>query len=549
MGRLAALVLATIGIGMGWAVAAEPAGSEPASAGLSLWVETPGTMILADRPAGAAKEIVLAGVRNEYVSAQLGLRSGQEAEKPFTFEWTALAGPGGKEIPKGKVELFRAADIVVDHGSNESKSKNALRVRPKGSFPDALVPLILADGTNVANSIKPEKDKTIAFWVDVFIPAGTPAGQYSGGITLNGGEKPLTIPVKLKVADAEIPAESTIPSMYNLRDWPHVRANIDNYVAVVMAHRFQPTNYHYYDMQQDFLDHYNPNGKGYVSVLISDTAKPSEARAKQVADYLKKTEAHLKQRGLWDRTFLQLKDEPDPGELPGITEFVKQALADSPDWKGKVAETLSSKEGTELDQYVTHHVRPLALYDSWSWRKMDGREEWDKRRQAGQQLWFYFSNSQGTPYPTLDVNTPSVAFESRVAAWGFWYEKAVGHLYWDLMFVPGWKLHPRFPPGDGQLIYPGDFTMEGAPAWVLVKDIKQPVVSRRLKIFRQGLQEWEMLRLAEKKVGREKVQAIVTPIYTALGNSQKPNENTWSTDEADWDKARAAVISLLEERP
>ena len=58
-----------------------------------------------------------------------------------------------------------------------------------------------------------------------------------------------------------------------------------------------------------------------------------------------------------------------------------------------------------------------------------------------------------------------------------------------------------------------------------------------------------MLRLAEKKVGREKVQAIVTPIYTALGNSQKPNENTWSTDEADWDKARAAVISLLEERP
>jgi hypothetical protein len=159
------------------------------------------------------------------------------------------------------------------------------------------------------------------------------------------------------------------------------------------------------------------------------------------------------------------------------------------------------------------------------------------------------SNNQGTPYPTFDIDTPTVAFEPRVMAWAWWYEKAEGHLYWDLMFMPAWKLNPKFPPGDGQLMYPGDFTLPGAPDWVLVKEIKQPVVSRRMKIFRQGLQEWELLKLAEKKLGYDKVAPIVAEAYTCMGTKDaslpKP---VWSYDEAAWDKARAAVIALLEEK-
>ena len=43
-----------------------------------------------------------------------------------------------------------------------------------------------------------------------------------------------------------------------------------------------------------------------------------------------------------------------------------------------------------------------------------------------------------------------------------------------------------------------------------MKDSKGPIVSRRMKVFRQGLQEWETLRTAEQKLGREIVQAIVS---------------------------------------
>jgi hypothetical protein len=319
-----------------------------------------------------------------------------------------------------------------------------------------------------------------------------------------------------------------------------------------MAHRLQPTNYHYIDMRPETMDRYNPNGRGFVSVMYADTTKPSPERERQVVDNLKKIAAHLKEKKLFERSFLQLKDEPDVNDIPGMIEFAKVILREVPEWKGKLADTLSREEGTELDELVTHHVRPLALYGSWSWRKMGRREEWDKRRAAGQQLWFYVSNNQGTPWPTFDVNTPNLAFEPRVMAWAWWFEKTYGHLYWDLMFNPAWKLNPRFPPGDGQLIYPGDFSLPGAPSWVLIKDIKGPVISRRMKVFRQGLQEWELLKMAEKKVGYEKVQPIVAPIYTCMGKAGSgrqgydPANPMWSYDEASWDKARAAVIHLLE---
>jgi hypothetical protein len=536
---------------MAWAAEAI-GGPAPAAA---LWVETYGTMIMPDRAEGKTKEIVLTGARNEYVSAQLALRTGQDVEKPFTFEWTALAGADGKSIAKDKVELFRAADIEVNHPSGENKAKDPPRARPLGLFPDALVPLYLADGTNVANSIKPEKDKTLSFWVDIFIPAGTPPGPYAGSITLQTDGGALTVPVKVNVADVEIPADASIPSMYNLRTWPHVTANLDNYVAEIMAHRLQPSNYRYVETAPQIMDRYNPNGKGFVSVMLGDTTKPTPEREKQVVATLKTITAHLKEKKLFEHSYIQLKDEPDVAEIPGMIEFAKMILRELPEWKGKLADTLSRKEGTELDELVTCHVRPLRCYGAWSWGKWQGREDWDKRRAAGQQLWFYVSNNQGTPWPTFDVDTPNVAFEPRVMAWAWWFEKAEGHLYWDLMFNPAWKLNPRFPPGDGQLLYPGDFTMPGAPSWVLVKDIKGPVISRRMKVFRQGIQEWEMLRMAEKKAGYDKVKAIVAPIYTCMGkngpaeNVYDPAHPMWSYEEASWDKARAEVIQLLEGRP
>jgi len=536
--RIVTLTLACAAIG----AVAQPA----------LWMETAGTMILSNRAPGTVKEIVLTGVRNECVSAQLALRSEDDAAQPCQFEWTALKNSDGKEIARGHIELFREADIEVTHGSVDNKCKDPLRARTLGMFPDALVPLYAHDGANVANSIKPEKGRTIPFWVDIAVPAGTPAGLYTGSITLKTGENPLAIPVKLTVANVEIPADTTIPSLYSLRTHKHIVQNLDTYVRDLMAHRIQPVNVHYRELSPDLTDRYNPGGKGFVALVYGGSADVSQ----KTADNLKTVTAHLKEKGLFDRTFLLLKDEPKAEDMARALEVAKFVLQTCPEWKGKMSETLSSDEGGELFQLLDHHVYPLARYGaalggpgSSSGKNKYGRAEWDKICAHGdKKLWFYMSNNQGTPFPTLDINTPEVAFEPRIVMWMWWFEKSYGHLYWDILYKEGWKLAPKFPPGDGQLAYEGDLSVPEAPAWAQVKDIKAPVISRRLKLMRNGIGEWEMLRMAEKKFGYEKVSPIVAKVYDHMGGKYEIGKPMWSYKESDWDSARAELIKLLENK-
>jgi len=60
-----------------------------------------------------------------------------------------------------------------------------------------------------------------------------------------------------------------------------------------------------------------------------------------------------------------------------------------------------------------------------------------------------------------------------------------------------------------------------------------------------------LLKLAEKKAGRAKVQEIVGRVYTCLGkrtwapDAYDPNKPMWSYEEDEWDKARQEVLDLL----
>ncbi|MBE7464664.1 MAG: DUF4091 domain-containing protein [Planctomycetes bacterium] len=527
---------------------------------VSFWPESSGEMILPDRVKGSEERIVRSGVRGEFVTAQLALRVDAIPQADLSLEWTALKGPGGTELAKEHLAFYRAAEIVVDHGTQVDEAKDPHRVRKLGAFPDALVPLKLADGTNVANAVRPEPQKTIAFWLDLYIPADTKPGAYSGRVELREGDKALVaVPIVLTVLDAAIPADSTIPSLYNLRAHPHVKANIDAYAREMQRHRIQATSYHYLalagraDFGLEFLDRFNPDGKGWVSVYVPDAVKPTPDREKELADQLKRIAAHLKEKKLFEKSFVYLKDEPDESAIQGALETAKIVLREVTEWKGKLLCTLN-RDGSVLEEVLTHYSRALKVYGPWyAQNKLPrGREEWDRARAEGKELWFYVSNAQGWPYFTFDIQTVKTAWEPRVMGWAWWYEKAYGHLYWDLMYVNGWKSHPKFPPGDGQLIYPGDLSMPGAPEFSSIKDLKMPVVSRRLKLLREGLEEWELLKLAEAKAGRAKVQAIVDKVYTAMGRrtwapeAYDPKKPMWSYEEAAWDRAREEIIALIQ---
>ncbi len=66
--------------------------------------------------------------------------------------------------------------------------------------------------------------------------------------------------------------------------------------------------------------------------------------------------------------------------------------------------------------------------------------------------------------------------------------------------------------------YPGDHDgtdpPTGAPPGVAIDG---PIESYRLKMVREGLEDWELLLLAADRLGRDAVLEPIAPVYTRLG--------------------------------
>jgi len=461
-------------------------------AGTSLWVEPAGVMIMPDRSAGTRGEIRLTGVRNEYVAAQLALRSDEEGGGPCSFEWTALRSASGKEIARQNIALFRMTEKI-----------------------DALVPLVTSDGTNVANSLRPEKDKTIPFWVDVLIPAGTPAEEFTGRITLKAdGRDVAVVPVEVKVLDLEIPAEPTLPTQCQvfIAQTPHLKANIETYMNEIRRHRLQPhCDGFLYSPKRD-LEAMNPGGRGwqFLYLYLDGNRKNWPYKWQE----FKKGAEFYRNLGMIDRVYVTAND-PVGGEV--FAEFFKGLIQEVPEFKDRIMAITRWQEGSELSKVVRCFV-----YDSRTYRsEADYRARWDERRAQGHEVWLMLP-------------------AARASGWAAWREKAGGIFSWGI--YGGWEnRNEEWSPAG--LLCPGLFrkqdasTVGGAPSWTLVDDISGPVMKRQAKRFRQGLAEYELLKMAEKKAGRPKVEAIVDTVYTELSK--------WNADEDAWEKARQQVIDLL----
>jgi hypothetical protein len=86
----------------------------------------------------------------------------------------------------------------------------------KRYYPDALIPV-----RTPYRSQLPEPDNRVsgqtvqAFWLDVWVPPDARPGVYETAATLNAGGKTASLPVKLKVLAAEVPAEDAVAIDHN----------------------------------------------------------------------------------------------------------------------------------------------------------------------------------------------------------------------------------------------------------------------------------------------------------------------------------------------
>ncbi|MCP4816881.1 MAG: DUF4091 domain-containing protein, partial [Planctomycetaceae bacterium] len=87
--------------------------------------------------------------------------------------------------------------------------------------------------------------------------------------------------------------------------------------------------------------------------------------------------------------------------------------------------------------------------------------------------------------------------------------------------------------GEGSLFYPGNMVKQfsGQP------NVEGPVGSLRLQLLREGLEERELLQMLARKIGRNEVEKIISPVCTDI--------RTFSRDPNQVDKVRKQVIQKL----
>ncbi len=176
--------------------------------------------------------------------------------------------------------------------------------------------------------------------------------------------------------------------------------------------------------------------------------------------------------------------------------------------------------GVQTDYY--HHGHTLG-----SRIQEQARERWEE----GDEIWLYTALAPRGGWCNILLN--HTALEHRLLFWQIYAEEPVsGYLfwqstYWDQVQDP-WtdqatvkRLDPALW-GDGSLFYPAE---DG------------PAPSVRLELIREGLQDYELLKMAEEAAGRDAVMKLVREVTR--------NFTDYTDGPEEFARVRAAVAGLL----
>jgi len=169
--------------------------------GGKVWTESENRKIFPDRepPGGEPQEgIEIAGAQGEYESFQIAVRPEGEW-RGVNWTWEEFSGPAA--LAKSELRCRRVETINIE--------KTQGPYGHKGLNPDPLTEQLPCDvpaGTNQA------------FWFTVRVPQGQTPGQYENELTLMaGGQIVCQVPLRLKVRSFAIPRRPTIDARSSFR--------------------------------------------------------------------------------------------------------------------------------------------------------------------------------------------------------------------------------------------------------------------------------------------------------------------------------------------
>jgi hypothetical protein len=517
-------------------------GAQPPEADFRVWVENPMIRVQPAAQPNSNDVIEIAAARNEVEPFQVIVSALGRRLEGVSASMSDLEDGSGNRIDSTHTKLYREQYVYVRNPSPYSTTE-------PGWWPDALVPFVNPiDGRpvpamqfvreDVGGKIVPQltgarftgspfdvwPGKNQPLWIDVSIPREASPGTYTGRFTVTIpalGETHL--PVKLTVWNFTLPDGSPIATHFGSLDGIAERhgvsrtsndfANLQARYSEAMAeHRIDPPIPENlrpplksdgsidwkktHEALKRYLSSYNIRSIQIPTFRFSD---PTKSNRKYVIRYLQSYYDYLKSQG-WDKgAYYYPLDEPNSKEAYDQVRTYAQLVHEAnPNIRLLCTEQPYTQDPAWGDLYDAVDIWcPLfAFFDE---------ESAMAARKRGNDIWTYTALCQKAPpyhpqfaqisgQPTLFWQIDFPVLNYRVPLWIMWRYGIKGLLYWSSVYWGGPERDVWTDPGfrnryngDGFLFYPG--TEAG---------IHGPVTSIRLKVLREGLEDYAYFTLLER---------------------------------------------------
>jgi hypothetical protein len=500
---------------------------------------------------GNNSQLVLSAARNEFESFQVVIQGGSSGIKGVQAVASKLSG-SGEEFPEKNVRLFREALIMAPYASNLEGAS--------GYWPDALVPdkdeLVNEKRNAFPFDVPPNENRAI--WVELLVPENAKPGKYAGIINLTAADNwSAQVPINLEVWPFTLPSTASLASTFGM-GWNTVcQAYGDcSDASIVSNHQQMATFLLDHRLTVDMVLNGPPeNGQGYdwenwdqqYAPWFDGTAPTRLKGARQTTIRYQWQKAignyaawakHFREKGWFDRTFDYTCDEPPAtcawSDISNRSQAIHSADAD---FQTLVTTSVDDARSHGVLQDIRIIVPVINFMDGKPGNYSAGnqRARYDEFiSQGGKLFWYQSCMSQGcggngpksydqysTGWPNMMIDASAI--RNRAMEWLSFLYRIQGELYWETTFAYNFGNDPWVNQwyfagnGDGNLVYPGTPNKIGGTTPV-------PVSSIRLKMIREGMEDYEYLKLVsdlgDPEFARQQASLVAQNTYTITGDPQ-----------------------------
>ena len=478
-----------------------------------IWPAKPGERIYRDsipRPEMIGKPLELKAARNEFEGNIFGIRSNIDLHE-CRIEVSDLKG-FKDTISKDNIRYGFIGFIPVSKNTPDTPIDEIERRAPI-EVPDPILDL---------DSIDIKAENSQPCWYSVYVPKNISSGEYRGYIRIYSREGEAKIDVILHVYPITLPDERNL----YVTNW----FNVDKIASTYNIELWSDDFWKIFEKWIKFMSKYRQN----VFLVPLHTIKIIEKDGKYVFDFSifdKYVEilfrngadrieishiAHYEKWGGDKILFRDFKVKTINGEerningseiLPHLLPALEKHLVEK-NWIDKAMihvcdepTEIGIDEWKKFSSYVHRYspkIRRIDAIETVGFKKFleiwvltlnhfnDWMENYANAMKQGYEVWFYTCCNPKGRYPNRFLDYPLV--KTRILHWINYAYGLKGYLHWGFNHWgedPFGEPRANLPPGDTHIAYPGK---------------NGPLSSLRLEAMRDGLEDYEYLKLLEDEI-------------------------------------------------